>query len=174
MVDHFSSSSADKDQYCTCDVQCKYSSERLQVIEYYVMRNSHFRIDLSNQSPQWSSHCERPFWFFLRFHINFDFQDIHSIYETGTNDQSRGDSRCVVFGVATWFLENQKKMKGTTSSHSTSIVPSRDSKFGRVHLLFDYFFIYNTRYMATISLQFQNNILNTHTCTMINKKSKEN
>ena len=44
-----------------------------------------------------------------------------------------------VFRVATWFLKNQKKIKGTASSHSMSIVPNRDFESGRSHLLFDHF-----------------------------------
>ena len=43
------------------------------------------------------------------------------------------------FRVATWFLENQKKIKGIASGHSTSIIPNRDSKSKRSNLLFGYF-----------------------------------
>ena len=64
---------------------------------------------------------------------------IHSTYGTWKNNWSRGNARRFMFGVTTCFLENQKKIKGTASGHSTSIVPSRDSKSRRSYILFGYF-----------------------------------
>ena len=37
------------------------------------------------------------------------------------------------------FRKKKKKIKGTVLGHSMSIVPSRDSESGRLHLFFDYF-----------------------------------
>ena len=106
------------------------------MIKYYVMRNSRFRIDFSNQSPQWSRHCERPrvpaergtepirgdrsgpSCCFFRVYpeccgtemLLILPRDHWQLYRMGQMFGLRGMWDAFVFGVATWFLENQEKI----------------------------------------------------------------
>ena len=150
------------------------------MIKYYVMRNSHFWIDFSNQSPQWSRHCERPrvpaerggwaanrsrgidpgrrvvvlgFTPMLRDRDAFDSSaGPLATLPNGTHDWSQGDMRRFCVWSRHLVFRKPGKHMGTVSGHSTSFIPNRDSESGKLHLLFDYFSLYNTQYEATAAL----------------------
>ena len=70
----------------------------------------------------------------------------------GTNDWSQGDVRRFCVWSRHLVFRKPGKDMGTVSGHSTSFVPNRDSEFGKSHLLFGYFSLYNTQYEATAAL----------------------
>ena len=70
----------------------------------------------------------------------------------GTNDWSQGDVRRFCVWSRHLVFRKPGKDIGTVSGHSTSFVPNKDSEFGKSHLLFGYFSLYNTQYKATAAL----------------------
>ena len=135
------------------------------MIKYYVMRNSHFRIDFSNQSPQWSRHCERPrvpaergrngprvdpegsiwavvvvvlgFTPMLRDRDAFDsFVGPLATLSNGTNVWSQGDVRRFCVWSRHLVFRKPGKDIGTVSGHSTSFVPTEIPSSGnRIYFL---------------------------------------